>query len=241
MNWLSFLLAGVLVYVAVAVFLVGTVFRVYYWLKVPRSRIKLGIFPQAIGRRGRFLQWVKDTFLFPQVLDVDRSMWVFVILLHVGGVAAFVGHLRLIQEFTPLANALGEYDMEQFSLISGGIVGIVLLVSVFYLLARRFKSPYRDLSTPEDYFLLILIFMVLLMGNHLRFFGQVEVEAYRAYVHSLLTFSPEFLTELAGSGTRWVLVAHVTLSNLLLIYLPFSKLVHYIGTYAVNLIRSEAR
>ncbi len=241
MNWLSFLLAGVLVYVAVAIFLVGTVFRVYYWLKVPRSGVKLGIFPQASGRRGRFFQWTKDTFLFPQVLDVDRPMWLFVILLHVGGVAAFVGHLRLIQEFTPLANALGEHGMEQFSLISGGIVGIVLLVSLLYLLVRRFKSPYRDMSTPEDYFLLILILMVVLMGNHLRFFGQVDVEAYRVYIHSLLTFSPEFPTELAESGTRWVLVTHVTLSNLLLIYLPFSKLVHYIGTYAVNLIRSEAR
>lgn len=241
MNWLSFLLAGVLVYVAVAIFLVGTVFRVYYWLKVPRSGVKLGIFPQASGRRGRFFQWAKDTFLFPQVLDVDRPMWLFVILLHVGGVAAFVGHLRLIQEFTPLANALGAHGMEQFSLISGGIVGIVLLVSLLYLLVRRFKSPYRDMSTPEDYFLLILILMVVLMGNHLRFFGQVDVEAYRVYIHSLLTFSPEFPTELAESGTRWVLVTHVTLSNLLLIYLPFSKLVHYIGTYAVNLIRSEAR
>jgi nitrate reductase gamma subunit len=131
--------------------------------------------------------------------------------------------------------------MEQFSLISGGIVGIVLLVSLIYLLARRFKSPYRDLSTPEDYFLLILILLVVLMGDHLRFFGQVEVEAYRAYVHSLLTFSPEFSTELAESGTKWVLVTHVTLANLLLIYLPFSKLVHYIGTFAVNLVRSEAR
>ncbi|UCB42166.1 MAG: respiratory nitrate reductase subunit gamma [Dehalococcoidales bacterium] len=241
MNWLSFLLAGVLVYVAVAVFLVGTVFRVYYWLKVPRSSIRLGIFPQANSQRGRFLQWARDTFLFLQVLDVDRPMWLFVILLHIGGLAAFVGHLRLIQEFTPLATALGKEGMGQFSLISGGIVGIVLLVSVIYLLSRRFKSPYRDLSTPEDYFLLILIFMVLLMGNHLRFFGHVEVEAYRAYVHSLLTFSPEFPVELAESGTRWVLVTHVTLSNLLLIYLPFSKLVHYIGTYAVNLVRSEAR
>ena len=241
MNWLSFLLAGVLVYVAVAIFLVGTVFRVYYWLKVPRSGVKLGIFPQASGRRGRFFQWAKDTFLFPQVLDVDRPMWLFVILLHAGGVAAFVGHLRLIQEFSPLANALGAHGMEQFSLIIGGIVGIVLLVSLLYLLVRRFKSPYRDMSTPEDYFLLILILMVVLMGNHLRFFGHVDVEAYRAYIHSLLTFSPEFPTELAESGTRWVLVTHVTLSNLLLIYLPFSKLVHYIGTYAVNLIRSEAR
>lgn len=241
MNWLSFLLAGVLVYVAVAVFLVGTTFRIYYWLKVPRSGIKLGIFPQANGRRGRFLQWAKDTFLFPQVLDVDRPMWLFVILLHVGGVAAFVGHLRLIHEFTPIANALGEQGMEQFSLISGGIVGIVLLVSLLYLLARRFKSPYRDISTPEDYFLLTLILMVVLMGDHLRFFGHVHVEVYREYVYSLLTFSPEFPAELAESGTRWVLVTHVTFSSLLLIYLPFSKLVHYIGTYAVNLIRSEAR
>ncbi|UCG55258.1 MAG: respiratory nitrate reductase subunit gamma, partial [Dehalococcoidia bacterium] len=156
MDWYSFLAAGVLVYVAVVILVAGTAFRIYQWFRVPRSGVKLGIYPQN-SRTGRWLRLASDSFLFPHVRDVDRIMWLFVLLLHLGIVAAFVGHLRLIQEFTPLANALGSEGMHQFSFISGGIVGIVLLISLLYFLMRRFKSPYKDLSTPEDYLLLILI------------------------------------------------------------------------------------
>jgi len=239
MDWFSFLVAGVLVYIAVVVFLAGTAFRIYQWLRVPRSGIKLGMFPQKGKGVSRWLQLGKDSFLFPQVMDVDRPMWVFVILLHLFGVLLFIGHLRLFGEFTPLANALGHDGMEQFALLSGGTVGIVLLVTALYLLIRRFKSPYKDISTPEDYFLLILVLLVLLMGNHLRFFGDVPVTAYREYIRSLLSFSPDFPTVLATSSTKWSLVTHVLFSNLLLIYFPFSKLVHFVGTFAVNLVRSE--
>ena len=239
MDWFSFLVAGVLVYIAIAVFLAGIALRIYQWVKVPRSGIRLGIYPQQGSGVARWLKLGKDSFLYPQVLDVDRPMWVFVILLHLFGILLFIGHLRLFGEFTPLANALGGQGMEQFALISGGTVGIVLLVTTLYLLIRRFKSPYKDLSTPEDYFLLILVLLVLLMGNHLRFFGDVPVTAYREYIRSLLSFNPDFPYVLATSSTKWSLVTHVLLSNLLLIYFPFSKLVHFVGTFAVNLVRSE--
>ncbi|MFC2005170.1 respiratory nitrate reductase subunit gamma [Chloroflexota bacterium] len=239
MDWFSFLVAGILVYISIAVFFIGITFRLYEWLIVPRSRIKLGIFPQKGHGAARWLNLAKDSFLFPQVVDIDRTMWAFVMLLHLAGVAAFVGHLRLINEFTPLANALGSQGMEQFSLLTGGAVGIILLVTILYLLIRRFKSPYKDLSTPEDYFLLLLILVVVLMGNHLRFFGDVPVSAYREYIRSLLSFNPYFPTVLATSTTKWSLVTHVLFSDMLLIYFPFSKLVHFVGTFAVNLVRSE--
>ena len=239
MDWFSFLVAGVMVYVAAAVFIGGTAFRIYQWSTVPRSGVRLGMFPRANSRMGRVFQVARDTLVFPQVRDVDRLMWLAVIGLHAALVAAFVGHLRLIGEFTPLANALGGTGMERFSLLSGGTIGIVLMVSLLYLLARRFKSPYKDISTPEDYILLVLILMVVLMGNHLRFFGDVHVTEYREYIRSLFTFSPSFPEALAASATRWSLVAHVLFANLLLMYLPFSKLVHFAGSFAVNMGRSE--
>jgi len=228
-----------MVYIAVAVLLIGTGYRIYCWFRVPRSSVRLGMFPKASNRGVRLLRLGRDSFLFPQVMDVDRIMWLFVMLLHLGIVAAFVGHLRLIHEFTPLANALGDEGMHQFSFISGGTVGIVLLISLFYLLMRRFKSPYKDLSTPEDYILLILVLIVVFMGNHLRFFGDIHVTEYREYVRSLLSFSPYFPATLAASGTKWALVTHILFVNILAIYFPFSKLVHFAGTFAVNLIRSE--
>ena len=239
MDWFSYLVAGILVYVAVAIFLLGTVYRIYQWFRVTRSSVKLGMFPRPKNKWARGIKLVKDSFLYPQVLDVDATMWFFVLLLHIGGIGAFVGHLRLFNEFTPIANALGEEGMAQFALWTGGTVGIILLVSVTYLILRRFKSPYKDLSTPEDYLLLVLVLVILLFGNHLRFFGDVHVAEYREYIHSLLIFRPAFPEAIAESSTKWVLVGHVLTANLLFIYFPFSKLIHSVGTFAGNLIRSE--
>lgn len=239
MDWISFTIAGVMVYLAIAIFIGGTAFRIYQWMTIPRSGVRLGLFPRANSRKGRLLQLGKDTFIFPQVRDVDKVMWIAVLGLHAALVAAFVGHMRLLTEFTPLANSLGSAGMDRFALISGGTIGIVLMISLLYLLMRRFKSPYKDISTPEDYALLVLVLLVVLMGNHLRFFGDVHAAEYREYVHSLFTLSPTFPAALAASATRWSLVAHVFFANLLLIYLPFSKLVHFAGSFAVNLVRSE--
>jgi nitrate reductase gamma subunit len=196
------------------------------------------MFPRQTGV-SRWITLGKDTFLFPQVMDVDRLMWLFVIILHFFGVFLFIGHLRLFGEYPIIASALGHDGMDRFAFLSGGTVGIVLLVTTIYFLIRRFKSPYKDISTPEDYLLLVLVLLVLMMGNHLRFFGDVPVTAYREYIHSLLTFSPDFPDILAVSTTKWSLVTHVLFSNMLLIYFPFSKLVHFVGTFSVNLVRSE--
>lgn len=239
MNPYSFIVAGILVYVAVAVLVLGFGYRIYKWLKIPKSNVSLGLFPKPKSRGGRLVKLFKDTFFFPQVYDMDRWMWVFVVCLHLTIVFAFAGHLRLLREFTPLVAALGTDGMANFALISGGIVGIIMMISVFYLLMRRFKSPYKDISTPEDYILLLLLLIIILLGNHLRFFGDVHVTEYREYVSSLLAFRPAFPAELAESGTRWVLSTHVFFACLLAIYFPFSKLVHFIGTFAVNLIRSK--
>ena len=239
MDWFSYLVAGILVYVAVAVFLFGTAFRIYQWFRVTRSSVKLGLFPRPKSTLGRGFKLVKDSFFYPQVREVDAAMWIFVLLLHLGGIGAFVGQLRLFNEFTLIANALGDEGMAQFAMWTGGTVGIVLMVSVTYLILRRFKSPYKDLAIPEDYLLLILVLVILLLGNHLRFFGDIHVAEYREYIHSLLAFSPAFPEAIAESSTKWVLVSHVLTANLLFIYFPFSKLIHAVGTFAGNLIRSE--
>jgi nitrate reductase gamma subunit len=228
-----------MVYLAVAVFLFGIAYRIYQWFRVPRSSVKLGMFPKPKNKWARGIKLTKDSFLYPQVLDVDATMWFFILLLHIGGIGAFVGHLRLFNEFTPIASALGDEGMAKFALWTGGTIGIILLVSVTYFILRRFKSPYKDLSTPEDYILLTLILVILLFGNHLRFFGDVHVAEYREYIHSLLAFRPAFPEAVAESSTKWVLVSHVLTANLLLIYFPFSKLIHSVGTFASNLIRSE--
>lgn len=239
MDWFSYLVAGILVYVAIAIFILGIAYRIYEWFKVTRSSVRLGMFPKPKNKWDRGIKLAKDSLLYPQVIGVDATMWFFVLLLHIGGIGAFVGHLRLFNEFTFISNTLGEDGMAQFAMWTGGTIGILLLISVTYLILRRFKSPYRDLSTPEDYLLLVLILIILLFGNHMRFFGDIHVTEYREYIHSLLAFRPAFPEAITEASTKWVLVSHVLTSNILLIYFPFSKLIHSVGTFAGNLIRSE--
>ena len=224
---------------SVPFFLAGTAFRIYEWLRVPRSDMRLCIFSQKKPGTSRWLKLGKDLFIFPQVLDINRRMWVFIISLHLAGVALFVGHLRLIFEFTPLANALGSRGMEQFAFLTGGAIGIILVIAILYFLTRRIMSPNKDISAPEDYFLLTLILLVILTGNYLRFFGDIPVTAYRQYIDNLFSFNPYIPTVLATSATKWALGAHVMFANMLLIYFPLSKLVHFVGSFAANLVRSE--
>ena len=116
-------------------------------------------------------------------------------------------------------------------------MGVVLIVGLIYYFIRRLTFPYSDLSVSEDYILLILLILTVVMGNLMRFFGDIHVADYRAFLQSLLTFSPAFPDALATSSTRWVLVFHVLSANLVFVFFPFSKLVHVIATFPANLAR----
>ena len=239
MDWFSFIVAGIMVYVSVAVFFIGSIYRIIQWRRAPKSPVRQGMFPRPGNSVTRALKLGKDSFIFPQVLDTDRWMWFFVIGMHLAGIGLFFGHLRLLFEFTPLYNALGAGGMETLANWVGGTIGVFLFVAFIYFLLRRFKSPYRELSVPEDYLLLGLILLIILLGDHLRFTQAFALQDYRDYISSLLHFKPAFVTTIAFSAQKWVLDAHILTANLLLIYFPFSKLVHAMGGFAGNLLRSE--
>jgi nitrate reductase gamma subunit len=149
MDWFSFLFAGVFVYIGALVFIGGLVWQVLKWRRIAKSPVKLGMFPKPAGA-ARGLKLFKDTFFFPQVLDNNKTIWFFAGAFHLAGLLMFVGHLRLVHEFTPLMNWLGAAGMDQFAFLTGGGFGIVLTVALIYYLLRRFASPYKDLSVPED-------------------------------------------------------------------------------------------
>lgn len=237
MDWFSYSVAGIMVYGAVAIFVLGLAYRVYQWLGVPKARLKTGVFPKPGGGAARWGQVAVDSFIFPQALKADRTIWIFTILFHFALLGAFVGHLRLAHEFTPLLSLLGPEGMDQFALWSGGVMGVLLIVALIYYLFRRLASPYKEVSVPEDFILLFLLILVVVMGDHMRFIGKIHAADYRIYFQSLLVFKPVFPKVLADSPTKWALVFHVLFANLLFIYFPFSKLVHVIATFPANLAR----
>jgi nitrate reductase gamma subunit len=237
MDWFSYLTAGIMVYGAIAIFILGMIYRIYQWRVAPKARLKTGVFPKPGKGAARWGQVAVDSFIFPQALKADRTIWIFTILFHFALLGAFMGHLRLAHEFTPLLSLLGPEGMDQFALWSGGVMGVLLIVALIYYLFRRLASPYKEVSVPEDFILLFLLILVVVMGDHMRFIGKIHAADYRIYFQSLLVFKPAFPKVLADSPTKWALVFHVLFANLLFIYFPFSKLVHVIATFPANLAR----
>jgi nitrate reductase gamma subunit len=232
MDALAWWIVGPGVYLAVGVFVLGVAWRLREWRKTAASPLRLGIFPKpAPGTKT--LRLVADTLLFPQLAEVNPSLWVASVAFHAALAAVFVGHLHLLGRFPGRLEGL----MTAGAGAVGGTMGILWALATLYLLIRRFKSPYRELSTPEDYLLLLLILGVVVMGNHLRFFAHLDVSVYQEYIRSLYAFRPALPAALAASPAKGAFVVHVLLANLFLMYLPFSKLVHFIGAFLTNGIR----
>ncbi len=239
MDTFSLLVSGWGVLFAIAVFVGGMAWRIYTWTRTPKSPVRLGLFPKPATGLGRFGKLLKDTFVAPQSAEIEPALWVFAMLFHVAALAAFFGHLRLVHEFTPLVDRFGIEWMNAFAGLAGGIAGIAMLVGVLFWLSRRTFGMYKNLSVPEDYLLLVLLLLIVVMGDHMRFFGNLHGPTYIAWFQSLLAFRPAFPPELASSSMRWSLDAHMLFVDAFLIYFPFSKLTHTVGSFALNLVRSS--
>lgn len=239
MDWFSYLASGLGVYLALVVFTLGMAWRIWQWSRTPKTAVRLGLYPKPKTRGGRLVKLLKDTFVAPQSVAIAPGVMIAAFAFHLAALAAFIGHLRLVREFTPLVTLLGAEGMGAFAAWSGGIAGTVMLIAVFYWIARRTFGAYRKLSTPEDYLLLALLFGIIVMGNHMRFVGHVETSVYQAWFASLMAFEPSFPPELANSPTRHVLNLHMLFVNAFLIYFPFSKMTHAVGAFATNFVRSS--
>jgi len=239
MDAFSFIVAGIMVYIAVAVFIGGMIYQITGWFRAPKSPVRLGLFPRPKTKTGRFFKVLKDSFIFPQSYSVDKVTWIFTIVFHGALLVILLAHFRLVREFTPLVRLLGMEGMNALSSLGGKTLGIVIIFPVLFYLFRRFITPHKELSVPEDYFLVIILICIIAFGDHLRFYGEFHVTDYREYVQSLLVFKPYYPEAIANSDSKIVLSLHVMFVNILVIYFPFSKLMHIIGTFAANKVRSD--
>lgn len=234
MQTIFYIILVPMVYLAVGVFVLGTLVRIVKILKGPKHPTTLQIYPE---RKAKWLGTLYDTFFFPTVRRHKPVLWVFLILFHVGLVLLFIGHLELIWD-------LGLFQIIPHEPFLGkGFVGLTLLVSLLFFLFRRFSSPVRELSVPEDYYLLILLFLIILFGSQMDWarrwydYGELSLEDYRDYFTSLIAFRPELPYNATFSGHSFMLILHVFLANLFLIFFPFSQSMHAFLSLPINKLR----
>jgi nitrate reductase gamma subunit len=197
----------------------------------------LGIFPRKLPRP---LGVLKEAFLVPAAWRQSKIFWLFIVAFHVAFLLLFIGHLELIREI----KIIQIIPHEVF--LGAGWVGIVLVISTLFFLLRRFSSPVRGISVPEDYLLLILLFLTIIFGSHMHLAARygvagfdIQVEDYRAYLSSLFAFKPMVPEEISDSPHYVILVLHIFFANLVMITFPFSKMIHSVFVFFAQQLKRK--
>lgn len=225
---LLFFIGQVLPYIAGGIFLIGMACRVMRWMKVPVP-FQLTIFPAPKDSAGQVMAVGSELLLFKSLYRNDKNLWLWAWLLHVSLAMVIFGHVvgiyYLMNQFTLIG--LTPAASQALSMTFGTVAGIVLMVSLVVLFYRRTSEPeVKRLSDPADFFDLLLLLSIVITGNHMRLPSvHVDLPAIKAYLGGLLTLSPMPIPENA------IFISHFILVNILLIYFPFSKLVHLAGFF----------
>jgi nitrate reductase gamma subunit len=102
-----------------------------------------------------------------------------------------------------------------------------LVLSVTYLFLRRVVIPHiRYISLAADYFPLFLILGIALSGLIMRHVSKVDLQKIKELSLGWVTFQP-----IVPEGIGVIFYIHLFLVCCLLVYFPFSKLMHMGGVF----------
>ena len=240
MELVKIVVGVVLPYVAVLVFVVGMIYRLYTWKKLASPAMTL--FPAPDTEGGNTLNTLKEVVLFKSLFFGDRVLWVFAWVFHAVLALIVVGHFRV---FTPIIDdVLGVLGMsaqgiKDMSGTSGGAAGVVILVAVALLLIRRMTlQRAREITGAADYLALLLIAAIIFTGDMMRFRAEhFDLTLTRDYFGALATFSNVTAME---ALTHNLFLVHMCLTFVLIMLIPFSKILHLGGIFFTHqLIRKQ--
>jgi nitrate reductase gamma subunit len=194
-------------------------------------------------RRHHLLQRVwflfSDYFLLREYFRRDKIYWLFLYPWHIGFIMIITFHIFCF--FGALASLLGIPVTYGSPSIFGNVIygltlatGVVSFISGLFgsigiLIKRLTDKGLRNYASPQNYFTYILLLAVFLSGLYSWYFDPV-FSVYRNFWKGLITFKPIDVEPATAS--------HILLFALLLIYLPFTRSLHYITRlFAFLLIR----
>ena len=202
MDLLNNFLFIALPYVALTVFLIGTIYRYK-------------------GTKFKF------SSLSSQFLEGKKLFWGSVPF-HYGIMVLFFGHLIAFL----LPDVILSWNSSPLRLmileVSAFIFGLSALVGIFILLLRRNTNPRIEIATTKmdlliELILLIQIFFGLWVAYEYRWGSSWFASVMSPYLISIFTLNPQID---AVSSMPWVIKIHVSLAYTILLLIPFTRLVH---------------
>jgi nitrate reductase gamma subunit len=156
--------------------------------------------------------------IFPNLFKADKLLWGGAWVFHAALAAILFRHLRY---FTyPVPSLV--LQMETVALFFGYLFGAAIL----YLFWRRLALPRTlYISNVPDYFALALLFGIAATGMLVSAWLHVSIVDVKAYILGLLTLRP------VPPPMHPLFLTHLSLVFILMIYFPWSKLLHAGGIF----------
>ncbi|HXV24268.1 MAG TPA: respiratory nitrate reductase subunit gamma [Alphaproteobacteria bacterium] len=206
MSYLNQMLFGIFPYVAISVFLLGSLVRFereqYTW--------KSGS-SQLLSRRR--MVWASNLF-------------------HIGILGLFAGHV--VGLLTPIyvfdAIGISHAAKQMLAIVVGGVFGVMCLIGLVMLVWRRLTDPrIRATSTPMDITILFLILAQLLLGLISIPFSLAHADGSTMVL--FMEWAQRIVTFRGGAadlieGVPLVFKLHLLLGLIIFLVFPFSRLVH---------------
>jgi len=226
----TFFIGQVLPYVAVVIFTLGILYRLWRWAAARIiHNVTLSPFPQSNAQVAGI--YAGEIVLFRNVFLFDKGLWIGAWPMHVALGSVIGGHVVGIyflgKQFTYIG--LSEHLSEQMSALLGTVFGLIMLAGLLVLLYRRLAiDSVRKISVPGDYLHLLLLLGIVSVGNFMRLFPAygLEYEPAREYITGLVYLNPIPIPD------NPLFIIHFLLVQVLLIVFPFSKLMHLFGMFA---------
>ncbi|MEW8290698.1 MAG: respiratory nitrate reductase subunit gamma [Candidatus Thiodiazotropha endolucinida] len=203
--------------VATLVLVLGLVRKIVQYARTP-APLKIPTTPAPVNQTGVVLRMFREVVFFESLFKSTKWTWVFSWMFHMGLFLVLVRHVRYFIDpvWLPiqLIQPFGKYAA--FAMIAG-LAGL--------LIRRIFVDRVRYISSPSDFLWLLLLIFIGLSGATMTFLIHTDVVAVKQFFTGFWTFSGGDLP------MDPVLLVHLSLVAVLMLLLPFSKLLHIPGVF----------
>ncbi|WP_165171718.1 sulfate reduction electron transfer complex DsrMKJOP subunit DsrM [Adlercreutzia sp. ZJ242] len=158
-----------------------------------------------------------------------KWLWLGALAFHWSMLIIVVRHFRLFLDPVPefIGVIEGADSVLQIGIPLLYITDVVIVGALTFLFLRRVVLPrIRFVSLSIDYFPLFLLLGIALTGIVLRYGVRVDVTGVKEVAMGLVSFSP-----VAPEGIEPLLFVHLFLVCALIVYFPWSKLMHAPGVF----------
>lgn len=201
-----------LAYFAAFSFVAGLLWKFYGYLRTPMP-LPHAVTPAPTTEGGAVLRVLGDVLIFPNLFKADKWLWGGAWFFHVALASVLFRHLRY---FTYPVPKLVLY-MEPVALFFGSLLGATAL----FLFWRRLALPRTlYISNIPDYFALVLLGVIAGTGLMVNYWLRVNIVDVKGFILGLMTFHPVEVPR------HPLFLLHLLAVLILMIYFPFSKLLH---------------